>query len=147
MKTLLVLLVLLAGATYLWKHGGKEKLEHKVDRMAKGDVSKDAKLRVETILSGIEKGGGGVSIDLQTSVCQWDRGAILIKDSFELDKVLDRFNRWCGEKGFYNRRIRDWQVLDSTCDESGDNCVVTVRIEGQTSRMKVPRGKRISWAE
>jgi hypothetical protein len=57
------------------------------------------------MLTGMEHDGGGNGTEIQTSICEWDRGALLIKDRDELERALDAFNAWCGQKDFYNRRI------------------------------------------
>jgi hypothetical protein len=141
-KTLFILLVLVIAASMLWKHGGREKL----DQLSKGDVGGKAKKRVDLVLKGMRDDGGTLGIGLQTAVCQWDRGAGLITDLKELERALDRFNGWCGEKQLGNRKISGYDVLDAACEASGDPCVVSVRIEGARYKLKVPERARISWA-
>ena len=143
MKALFILLVLLVAGSIAWKkYGGVEKL----DQLSKGDVSVKAKTRVDTILKGLRDEGGTLGTGFQTSVCQWDRGVVVIADQNELERALDRFNNWCAEKQFANRKISGYEVLDASCDASGDACLVNVRIEGGRYKLKVPAGGRISWA-
>jgi hypothetical protein len=101
-KTLFILLVLLIAGSLAWKYGGKEKL----NQVSKGDVGGKAKKRVDTVLKGVRDEGGTLGLGLQTAVCQWDRGVALIPDQGDLERALDRFNVWCGEKNFLNRRSR-----------------------------------------
>lgn len=145
MKTFLIVIIVVAGALWYWKHGGEEKLDFLTKKATRGDVTKQAKERVGTVLGGMQKDGGGIGAELQTAICEWDRGVILIRDRDELERAVDAFNRWCQEKNFYNRKIGAWQVTDASCDALGDNCLVTAKIEGGTYKMKVPRGARISW--
>jgi hypothetical protein len=142
MKTLLIILVLLVAGNYAWKHWGSDKLE----RVSKGDVTGKAKKRVDTVLKGMKEEGGTLGVGLQTSVCQWDRGVILIPDRDELEKALDRFDRWCAEKQLANRKISGYEVVDASCEPSGDPCFVDVRIEGARYKLRVPEHTRISWA-
>ncbi|MEO8586848.1 MAG: hypothetical protein ABI584_11855 [Acidobacteriota bacterium] len=142
MKALFILLVILAAGSLAWRFGGREKL----DRLSKGDVGGRAKSRVDTVLKGMRDEGGTLGIRFQTAVCEWDRGAVVISDQNELELALDRFNRWCSEKKLGNRKISGYDVLDASCEASGDPCFVNVRIEGAPYKLKVPAGTRISWA-
>ena len=142
MKALFILLVLLVAGTLAWKHGGREKL----DQAWRGDVAGKAKRRVDSVLKGMRDEGGTLGLLLQTSVCQWDRGVYLISDRNDLERALDSFNGWCAEKKMGNRRISGYELLDATCDATGELCFVNVRIEGARYRMRVPSGWRISWA-
>jgi hypothetical protein len=141
-KTLFILLVLLIAGSLAWKYVGREKL----DQLSKGDVAGKAKKRVDTVLKGMRDEGGTLGIGFQTAVCQWDRGVGFIPDQGDLERALDRFNGWCGEKQLANRKISGYDVLDASCDASGDPCVVNVRIEGARYRLRVPDRARISWA-
>ena len=145
MKTLFILLVLLIAGTLAWKHGGRERLDRKWDRLLRGDVERKARRRVDTVLKGMRDDGGTLGIGLQTAICQWDRGAGFISNRDELERALDRFNGWCAEKQLGNRKISGYDVLDGSCEASGDPCTVSVQIEGTHYRLKVPERARISW--
>ncbi|MFI5120933.1 MAG: hypothetical protein ACHQM4_10985, partial [Thermoanaerobaculia bacterium] len=119
MKALFILLVLVIAGSLVWKYGGREKLNQKLNQVSKGDVGEKAKKRVDIVLKGIRDDGGTLGLGLQTSVCQWDRGVGFIPDQSDLERALDRFNVWCGEKNFLNRKISGYDVLDASCDASG----------------------------
>lgn len=142
MKKLLILAIVVVAALFIWKKSGG-----KVPGIEGASAEENARVRVTAILEGMKKGGGGVNVEIQTSICQWYKGKILIQDRDELAKASDLFAVWVREKGL-DRKIADYEIVDVKVVEGArpPTYLVTVRIEGQTYRMKVPEKEPVSWA-
>ena len=141
MKKLLILAIVVGAALFVWKKSGG-----KVPGIEGPDAVENARVRVTAILDGMKKGGGGVNVEIQTSICQWYNGKILIQDRDELTKASDLFTVWVREKGL-DRKIADYEIVgvEVLPGSAPPTCVVRVKIEGQTYRMKVPEKQTISW--
>lgn len=142
MKKLLFLAIVVGVALFIWKKSGG-----KVPGIEGASAEENARLRVTAILEGMKKGGGGVNVEIQTSICQWYSGKIVIHDRDVLTKASDLFTVWVREKGL-DRKIADYEIVEVTVVEGArpPTCLVTVKIEGQTFRMKVPEKEPVSWA-
>ena len=54
----------------------------------------NAKGRVTTILQGIRDNQDDRGLGLQTPVCMWAQGVLLISDGYELGRASDQFTRF-----------------------------------------------------
>jgi hypothetical protein len=77
-----------AGKTYLKNHGSGGL---SIDSLISESPTKAAEARVQQILDNLEKGGDGNDIPLQTAICQWDSGLVVIQDRNELEQAYDAF--------------------------------------------------------
>ncbi|MEO6323520.1 MAG: hypothetical protein ABIT01_13455 [Thermoanaerobaculia bacterium] len=115
---------------------------------AAGDLryQDSARTRVKTILDGMKQSGEALELPLQTAICQWGKGVGFIGDKDELGKVWADFDVWRREKGF-DRKISGYSVEDAKMDDgaSEPTAIVFCTIEGQRLKMRVVKGKPVSW--
>lgn len=108
-------------------------------------VVRQAKTRVETVMEGFQKDGGGSGGYMQAAVAQWAGGPHILSDQDALGKAEVRCKAWADQKGLY-RKITSFKVLDAKA-EGDTGSIVTVNIEGKTYQIRVPPRDEMSWAD
>ena len=131
-----------AGKNYLKNHGSGGPL----DRLVSGSPTDAAEARVKQILDNLEKGGDGNDVPLQTAICQWDSGLIVIQDRGELEQAYDAFDGWRDEFDINHRKIASYSITGSELvQEKPPVVMVSGTIEDRAFKMRVPDKRRISW--
>jgi len=132
-----------AGKNYLSKHGSGGL---SMDRLVSGSPTDAAEARVKQILDNLEKGGDGNDIPLQTAICQWDSGLVVIQDRGELEQAYDAFDGWRDEFDINHRKISGYTITGSELvQEKPPVVMVSGTIEDRTFKMRVPDKRRVSW--
>jgi hypothetical protein len=104
-----------------------------------------AKGRVTTILEGIRDNKDDQGLGLQTPVCMWARGVLLISDGYELGRVSDQFDDWRREGNIW--KVTSFEVTDAELVKGSEPPVVIVSgsVNGRPFKLRVPKGDKISW--
>lgn len=109
----------------------------------------DAENRVRTMLQGWQAGPDGQETNLQTAVCQWARGVMVIADLVELGRAQEAFETWRGRLGYSYRPIGSFEITGTSVVPGSDPPVVRVEtvIDGHPAAMLVQSRERIRWAD
>jgi hypothetical protein len=105
-----------------------------------------ARTRVEAVLEGLQKGGGDDSGYTQTAIAAWSEGKSGL-DSNALAANEGRFRDWANAKGIY-RKISSWEIVDAQPDGGSEySTIVSVKVEGQAYKIRVPHNAKMEWVE
>lgn len=133
-----------AAKSYLTSHDGSLSL----DRMANGSPEDAAKTRVKTILEGLKTDGNTNGLPLQTAICQWDSGLVVIKDRDEFEQAYDAFGTWRDERDINHRKISGYTITGGeVIQETPPVVIVSGTIEDRPFKMRVPDKRRVSWVK
>jgi hypothetical protein len=107
-----------------------------------------ARTRVEMMMNGWSKGGRTSSGDIQTAVCMWYEGSLLITDRDTLGQASVDFDIWRREKDLY-RELERWEIpsIAKESDAEPRVWIVSVDIEGDPYRMRVQEYVPIEWLD
>ncbi len=109
--------------------------------LACGSPELDAHNRVTMMMDGLDRG------DTEEAVCRWYNGTRQLQLD-HLKHAQDRFDDWRRAESMY-REIDSWAITDVT-QESGSNppaAIVSIDIDGQSYKMRVPSEKPIEWVQ
>jgi hypothetical protein len=114
-------------------------------RIAFPPYEKDAEKRVATILNGMRDGKGS-DAKIETAMNMWAYNAYRVGDRDRLSWASDNFDRWRQEKKMY-RQIKDYEItkVEKVPGTEEDTAIVSVKIEGQEYKMRVPKDHAIHW--
>ena len=106
-----------------------------------------AEKRTANILNGMQD-GTGTSAKVETAMCMWAAGAYRLSDQSRLSWASDHFDQWRHAKKLY-RKIGDYKIekVELVPDAPEETAIVTVKIEGDEYKMRVPKDHAVSWAE
>lgn len=103
----------------------------------------NARGRVKSVFVNFMKGG---QVNLQTAICLWYAGVVLIDDSGLLGTAMDKFEEWAKPVNLY--AVKQWEITDVKLDPRNPNqAYVTVELDGEPHVMFVPKGRTIEWAD
>jgi hypothetical protein len=105
-----------------------------------------AKGRVTTILQGIRDNQDDRGLGLQTPVCMWAQGVLVISDGYELGRASDQFDHWRREGNIWN--ITSFEVAEAELIANSEPATVIVSgsVNGRPFKLRVPKGDKISWS-
>ncbi len=110
-----------------------------------GNPELDAHNRVTMMMTGWQSGGTTSGGDIEEAVCRWYNGARQLQLD-HLKVARDKFDEWRREKSLY-KRIESWTINDVTKESGSDPpaAIVSIDIDGQSYKMRVPKEKPIEW--
>ena len=122
-----------AGKSCLSKHGSGGL---SMDRLVSGSPT-DARGGAGEADSGQPgKGGRRQRRPLQTAICQWDSGLIVIQDRNELEQAYDAFDGWRDEFDINHRKIAGYTITGSELvQEKPPVVMVSGTIENRTFKI------------
>lgn len=105
-----------------------------------------ARKRVETVLEQLKIGGVGTGGDTQLAIAQWANPSNVVEMS-ALAKAETDFLAWTREKDI-DHQISSYEIKGVEPDGSSSSTfIVSVVIEGQPHRIRVPARDAMSWAD
>ncbi|HEX9638933.1 MAG TPA: hypothetical protein VGB99_15485 [Acidobacteriota bacterium] len=104
-----------------------------------------AKGRVTAILQGIRDNVDDRGLGLQTPVCMWAAGVLLISDAYELGRASDQFDDWRREGDIW--KVSSFEVTGAELQPGSVPPLVIVSgtVNGKPFKLRVPKGDTISW--
>jgi len=107
----------------------------------------EIRIRVRSVLSGIQAEGGTTGDKLNNAMLSWDDGQRK-RESGGLDVAYNQFVHWSRKKDI-DRRISDWEItgIEILSDPGPTTAIVSVKIEGKPLQMRVTKGERITWVD
>lgn len=106
----------------------------------------DATSRVETILTGM-KSTSETDMGFQTAVFTWATGRAYEDDQWTLTTYLREFQAWRAEMGI--TKVENFEIKEAVVEKgaSPPTVIVSVMIDGQPYKMRVPKSQKISWVQ
>ncbi len=109
--------------------------------LACDNSEREAQNRVTLMMTGWQATGG----DMEEAVCRWYNGTRRLQlDHLKHAQVT--FDDWRREKSLY-KKIGTWAITDIKKESGSDPpaAIVSVDIDGQGYRMRVPHEQPIEW--
>lgn len=108
------------------------------------DMKHQAKARVTTVLTGIQKGPR--TAEMQTALCRWYNDSIYINESSTASFASDMFDRWTVDGGI-DHGLQTFQVTDAMIEPGAavPTVLVSGAIDGRPFQVRVPKDQTMSW--
>lgn len=106
----------------------------------------EARSRVKAILNGMKPGLEN-DVKFQTAVFLWAADTAFTNDTWTLTTYLREFDSWRNEVGITT--VKEFEITDAAVEKGASpvTVIVSVTIDGQSYKMRVPKGTKISWVQ